>query len=83
MVRVWLAHNRLNVSMRLGMWQDAGMDERENWGVILSDVLRYAANGLSQQYGWGFEDTAKAIHDALRRSLDERSFRMGPNTAPK
>ena len=83
MVRAWLAHDRLNVSMRLGMWQDAGIDECEGWGVILSDLLRYAANGLSQQYGWGLEDTVKAIHDSLRRSLDERSFTMGPNTAPR
>jgi hypothetical protein len=41
MIRVWLAHNALHVSMLLGMWQDAEeseIDERDAWGELLCDL---------------------------------------------
>jgi len=48
MIRVWLAHNDLHVSLNLGMWQgaDSEVDEREAWGFLLANLTRHIANGM-------------------------------------
>jgi hypothetical protein len=54
MIRVWLAHNDLHVSMLLGMWSDAEdseVDERDAWGQLLADLTRHIANGMMKEYG--------------------------------
>ena len=59
MIRVWLAHNALCVSMRLGMWEDAEecpVDERHAWGHLLADLTRHIANGLRQSHGWSEQE---------------------------
>jgi len=74
MIRVWLAHGTLNVSMTLGMWEDADdcdVDERDGWGELLADLMRHIANGMSQSHGWSRSDTIARIRRRLSEHLDD------------
>lgn len=73
MIRIWLAHNELHVSLLLGMWADAEeaeVDERDAWGELLSDVIRHIANGLEQSHGWDRASTIARIRDELNSCLE-------------
>lgn len=73
MIRVWLAHNRLHVSLLLGMWEDANdsaIDEREAWGTLLSDVARHIANGMVQSHAWPEADTLAKIKQAFLENIE-------------
>lgn len=56
LIRVWLAHGELHVSMLLGgLRQDSEDNERkepEAWGHLLADLARHVANGLHQSHDW-------------------------------
>jgi len=68
MIRVWLANDELNVSLFLGMWEDAAdskVDERDAWGFLLADLTRHIANGMMQSHGWDFDQTRNRIRDAF------------------
>lgn len=55
MVRVWIAHGELHVSMLLGAlreeFEDGTTNEPETWGHLLADLTRHIANGLHQAEG--------------------------------
>ncbi len=60
MMRIWLAHDELYVSLLLGMWEDAedcDVDERNAWGELLADTIRHIANGMEQSHGWDKKET--------------------------
>ena len=68
MIRVWLAHDDLNVSLLLGMWEDAEdceIDERDAWGELLADTIQHIANGLNKSHGWNKEQTIARITNSL------------------
>ncbi|HEY4581578.1 MAG TPA: DUF5076 domain-containing protein [Lysobacter sp.] len=72
MIRVWLAHGALHVSLLLGMWQDADdcdIDEREAWGQLLADVARHVANGMAQSHGWQRDATLARIRRAFVENI--------------
>ena len=72
MIRIWLAHNELCVSLLLGMWQDAAdseVDECDAWGELLSDVVKHISNGLQQSHSWDKAETASRIRDSLLHNL--------------
>ena len=50
MIRVWIAHNDLHVSLLLGVWEDVEewkVEEHEGWGKVLADVVQHIAPGWS------------------------------------
>lgn len=74
MIRIWLVHGELHVSLLLGIWADADdaeVDERDAWGELLSDVIRHIANGLEQSHGWDRNDTIGRIRDELNACLED------------
>ena len=78
MIRIWLAHNTPQIAIRLGMWHEAGMDEREAWGYLLADVVRHVSQGLAEQCGWPPDETARRVLDALLKySQDGRDPARG------
>ena len=76
MIRVWLAHKDLHVSLNLGMWQDAEdseVDECEAWGFLLADLTRHIANGMMQEYGWDYDATRDRIRVSFLRNFDDKT----------
>jgi hypothetical protein len=76
MIRVWIAHNRLHVSMLLGMWHDAEeseVDERDAWGELLSDLTKHIANGMMKEYNWDYDSTRDRIRAAFLKNFDDKS----------
>jgi hypothetical protein len=72
MIRVWLAHGDVHVSLLLGMWEDAEdceVDERYAWGNLLADVARHVANGMQQSHGWEVRKTLARIRRAFLDNL--------------
>lgn len=75
MIRVWLAHNTLHVSLLLGMWQDAEdctIDERDAWGQLLADLTKHIANGMMQSHGWDYDSTRDRMRAAFLRNFDNK-----------
>ncbi|TQV69606.1 DUF5076 domain-containing protein [Exilibacterium tricleocarpae] len=71
MIRIWLAHEDLHVSLLLGMWEDAEeceVDERDAWGELLADSIQHIANGLNQSHGWDKEQTIVRITNSLLKN---------------
>jgi len=68
MIRVWLAHGQVHVSLLLGMWEDSkdsDVDERETWGTLLGDVARHIANGMKKSHGFKQSETLSQIRHAF------------------
>ncbi|BBO27699.1 hypothetical protein AltI4_20870 [Alteromonas sp. I4] len=73
MMRIWLAHDELHVSLLLGMWEDAedcDVDERNAWGELLADTIRHIANGMEQSHGWDKKETIAQITRSLLKNTD-------------
>ena len=76
MIRVWLAHDALHVSLLLGMWSDAEdskFDERDAWGQLLADLTKHIANGMMQSHGWNYDETRNRIRDAFLENYDDKA----------
>ncbi|MGB8353202.1 MAG: DUF5076 domain-containing protein [Chthoniobacteraceae bacterium] len=76
MIRMWLAHNALHVSLLVGMWNDAEdckIDERDAWGELLSDLTKHIANAMMQSNGWDYDATRNRIKDAFLANYDDKS----------
>jgi hypothetical protein len=79
MIRVWLAHNDLHVSMLLGMWEGAEeseVDERDAWGELLADLTKHIANGMMKEYGWDYDSTRDRIRTAFLKHFDDKSGKI-------
>ena len=79
MIRVWLAHQDVHVSLLLGMWEDAGdaeVDEREAWGNVLADVARHIANGMRQSHAWEEKDTIAKIKKAFIENIEYQECKI-------
>ncbi len=79
MIRVWLAHEDVHVSLLLGMWEDADgceVDEREAWGNLLADVARHIANGLEQSHAWQQRDTLARIKKAFLENIEYQENKL-------
>ena len=79
MIRAWLAHEDVHVSLLLGMWEDAEdseVDEREAWGNLLADVARHIANGMHQSHSWDQKDTLSKIKQAFLENMELQERRI-------
>lgn len=72
MLRVWIGNKDIQVSMLLGMWEQASnfdIDEREAWGELLADLIRHIANGLTQSHDYNKTASEMKIANALLTQL--------------
>ena len=75
MIRAWIAHNGLHVSLLLDAWHDAvesEIDERDAWGFLLADLTRHIANGMMQSHGWDYDATRDRIKCSFLSNFDEK-----------
>jgi len=76
MIRFWIANGEPNVTLLLGMYEDADdsdVDELVAWGNILSDIAQHVANGLEQSHGWNFTESAKRLTEHFHEAMRERA----------
>lgn len=76
MARVWLGNGTCNVSLLLGMFEDAPEcedDELEVWGNILSDIAQHIAHGMGQSHGWDEAHTVAMLQKHFNRAIRERA----------
>ncbi len=72
MLRVWIGNKDIQVSMLLGMWEEASnfdVDEREAWGELLADLIRHIANGLTQSHDYNTAASERRIANAMLTHL--------------
>jgi Domain of unknown function (DUF5076) len=72
MIRVWIGNKDIQVSMLLGMWEEASnfdIDEKEAWGELLADLIRHIANGLTQSHDYNITASERKIANALLTHL--------------
>jgi hypothetical protein len=76
MARVWIGNGSCNVSLLLGMYEDADesdVDELWAWGNILSDIAQHIANGLKQSHDWDEVVTMTALRKHFNEAIKERA----------
>ncbi len=72
MLRVWIGNRDIQVSMLLGIWEQASdndIDEREAWGELLADLVRHIANGLTQSHDYNTTASEMRIANAMLTHL--------------
>ena len=68
MLRVWIGNRDIQISMLLGMWEQASqgdIDERDAWGELLADLVRHIANGLTQSHDYNTTASEMRIANAM------------------
>ena len=73
MLRLWVAHSKLNVAINIGCYEAQGMDEAKAWGVIISDFTRHVAHALSQRYGKDENQQIDIIRESFLKELETPS----------
>ncbi len=76
MARVWLGNGTCNISLLLGMYEDADdcdVDELWAWGNILSDIAQHIANGLKQSHGWDETETVAKLRRHFNDAIKQRT----------
>jgi len=68
MLRVWIAEQQLVCSLKIGMYEEQGIEEARAWGIILSDVIRHVSRALHTRYE---RDEDKMISEITDRLLSE------------
>ena len=68
MLSVWIAEQGLHCSIKIGMYEEQGVDESRAWGILLSDVVRHISKALDLKYRCGQE---KVVSDIKRHFLSE------------
>jgi hypothetical protein len=77
MARVWIGNGTCNVSLFLGMYEDAdecNEDELEVWGNILSDIAQHIANGFKLSHGWDEVATMSRLRTSFLAAIRERAL---------
>lgn len=84
MLRVWLANDKVHVSLNIGFWEDRDMDERSCYGILLADIIHHVANAHRDEYGYDPEETIARVKQAflaeLGHSTSERIGAFVPET---
>jgi hypothetical protein len=70
MLRLWAAHNALQVSINIGCYEESEHDEAHAWGVILADCAKHVVNALSQRYEEDPDDALARIRTAFLAEVD-------------
>lgn len=79
MIRVWLAHDDVHLTLLLGMWADAedsDVEEGEAWGNLLADVALHVAHGMAQSHAWDRRETLARIRRAFLENLDYQERKL-------
>src|SRR5438552_12293774 len=63
MLRLWAAHNKLNVAINIGSYEETGHDEAKAWGIILADLAKHVARALHQANGRAPDETIEVIRE--------------------
>ena len=70
MLRVWIAENKLQCSMKVGMYGETmNIPEEKAWGTILADVARHVANALDVGYATNAAESLQKIRDSFVKEL--------------
>lgn len=64
-LRVWIAEQKLNCSMKIGMYDQMGKDEPAAWGVILADVAKHVANATHARSGDGYDEILSKVSSSF------------------
>ena len=70
MVRLWAAHNKMNVAMNIGCYQENGQDEAHAWGIMIADFAKHVARALNQRYGQSEEETIRKIKEGFMVEIE-------------
>jgi hypothetical protein len=71
MIRVWVAKEGLHTAIRIGFWQDRGINEADAWGILLADVVRHVANAHDEEHGRDPRGTIIAVREAFDREMSK------------
>lgn len=71
MIRVWVAGQKLHCSLKIGMYEEGGMNFKEGtaWGIILADVTRHVAQAMENLYSYNQQETIRDIQVSFLKEL--------------
>jgi hypothetical protein len=78
LVRLWAADRKLHCVLRIGHWEERGLDELSAWGLVLADMVHHIANAHADEYGHEPPETIRAVRKAFEAEMDyPTSSRLG------
>ena len=63
-LRVWIAHRRQHVTIKMGVWDDPTM-----WGMMLADLAQHIAIAFEQDEGREIQETLRLIRDGFQMEM--------------
>ena len=71
-ISAWIACRGLHCSMKIGLYEHRDdIDERHAWGIVLADIARHAARGLSEFYRFDEDEALLRIVNSMKDELAE------------
>lgn len=71
-ISAWIASRGLHCSMKIGLYENRDdIDERRAWGIVLADIARHAARGLSEFYRFDEDEALSRIVESMKDELAE------------
>ena len=70
MLRLWAAHNKLNVAINVGSYHEQGHDEAMAWGIIAADFAKHVARALHQRYDQPQSESMEKFRSAFLEELE-------------
>jgi hypothetical protein len=78
MIRVWLANGKQHCSLKIGFWEERGIDELQAWGILLADMVHHIANAHEAEYGRDPRESIGLIRETLAIEMNNpTSARLG------
>jgi hypothetical protein len=77
-IRVWLANEQQHIVLKIGFWEERGLDERAAWGIVIADLIHHIANAHESEYGYHSTETIAKIRQAFEAEMENpTSARLG------
>ena len=70
MLRLWAAHDALQVAINIGCYEESEHDEAHAWGIILADCAKHVVNALNQRYDEDPDAALARIRTAFLAEVD-------------
>ena len=71
MLRLWAAHDKLNVAINVGCYEETGHDEAKAWRIMIAHFARLVCRALQQRYGKDPNETLQKIKDTFLAEVNE------------
>ena len=75
MIRVWLATEKVHCVLKVGFWEERGLNEADCWGILLADLILHIANAHEAEFGCDPRETIHSVRATFEREIENATSR--------